>query len=368
MFVFQEDETSPKEAETKTTPDQTKPLLSFKSPEGHSELGKINPIVLLKPVVARRGGYRCEFCNRTFTTVSQLVKHRKLHEEHTCGICGKCFTSHTDLTKHHCLHTIEPSFPCNMCDRSFATNHHLKRHKLRHVKDGRKCLQCGVLFCQRHKHVLYLPQAETKVESEDESFITEPQNAGSDLVQKNTRLDELKPNKAIQTLDNSQSSQTPQKTSSLLTVAVLSNNFKVPPPTSLTRISSKFPVPMLPDTSPMPCPPSPKVRYSRIPGTTFQLKPVPDYPATFVQPHLPQYPELPPSLMIFSPQVLTSALLEVKRNYEYILKNPHSVDQPIKIENIVKEEPCELPMSSPEEQSIEQGASGRIAYDLEIEI
>lgn len=50
-----------------------------------------------------------------------------------------------------------------------------------------------------------------------------------------------------------------------------------------------------------------------------------DYPADYVQLHLPQNPQLRPPLEIFSAQRLTSALLEVKRNYEYILREPADV-------------------------------------------
>uniref|UniRef100_A0A8C2XD16 C2H2-type domain-containing protein n=1 Tax=Cyclopterus lumpus TaxID=8103 RepID=A0A8C2XD16_CYCLU len=48
----------------------------------------------------------------------------------------------------HIYVPAKPSFPCNMCDQSFTTSGNLKRHKLLHVKDGRKCPECGVLFCQ----------------------------------------------------------------------------------------------------------------------------------------------------------------------------------------------------------------------------
>lgn len=52
-----------------------------------------------------------------------------------------------------------------------------------------------------------------------------------------------------------------------------------------------------------------------------------DYPTDHVQPHLPQQPHLRPPLMVFSPQRLTSALLEVRRNYEYILSNPVNCEE-----------------------------------------
>ncbi|XP_077579830.1 uncharacterized protein LOC144201226 [Stigmatopora nigra] len=43
------------------------------------------------------------------------------------------------------------AFPCNMCERRFTNAHLLKRHKLLHVKDDRKCARCGALFCRVHR-------------------------------------------------------------------------------------------------------------------------------------------------------------------------------------------------------------------------
>lgn len=51
-----------------------------------------------------------------------------------------------------------------------------------------------------------------------------------------------------------------------------------------------------------------------------------DYPPDYIQLHLPQQPQLRPPLKVFSPQRLTSALLEVRRNYEYILSKPVNFD------------------------------------------
>lgn len=121
------------------------------------------------------------------------------------------------------------------------------------------------------------------------------------------------------------------------------------PPASHRRIIKKIPVPMLKRPSlKLPAP-----RSSRD-----------DCPANVVQPQPRQHPELPPSLKIFSPQCLTSALLEVERNYEYILSKTRDGKNDL---DIVKKEPCELPVIHPAEQSTDADETkGRIAYDLEI--
>ncbi|XP_032377232.1 zinc finger protein 271 [Etheostoma spectabile] len=215
------------------------------------------------------------------------MKHKRQHEEEEssfiCDICEKHFKRQADFTGHQCVH--EPSFPCNMCDRSFTTSHNLKRHKLLHVKDGRKCAKCGVLFCQRHSHIVFLPLADSVTEYEEESTTIEPQHFDSDLIPESHVLEKPEPS----------------RTADLISIPLFLK------PSSLSHL------------------PPPVPRFSRN---------LHSYPATH-SPFPPQHPELPPALKLFSPQYLTSALLEVERNYEYILSKPSDCE---KKKNSVKEE------------------------------
>ncbi|XP_076596154.1 uncharacterized protein LOC143326480 [Chaetodon auriga] len=353
--VIKEEETLTEEAETEhetrlikseTTSSPNKAPPSFKVPEGIPTLDKMSPFVLLKSVFTPPGEYRCEVCKQTFTDASQLVIHKQLHEEERvfiCEICGKLYSSQADFTEHQRVH--EPSFPCNMCDRSFTTSHNLKRHKLLHVKDGRKCSKCGVLFCRRHNHIVFLPQSE----SAQDSFIIEPeddlvenpevnQTAEQDCDPQNTTT--VKPflNTTAQTFLPATSNPGP--------LSKIHNDL---PPASYRRILPNMPFPELKPLS---------VPHSRPPGPSDSRN---NYPAAIIQPNLPQHPELPSSLKMFSPQYLTSALLQVTRNYDYILSKPTGV-----MKTVVKEEQCELSLTPPEERSVENIKKERIAYDLEI--
>ncbi|XP_056239775.1 uncharacterized protein LOC130174193 [Seriola aureovittata] len=355
-----EAETRTKAITSQTKSSKNKSPQSLKLPAGISKLDKMSPVVLLKPLDLPAGRYQYELGNRNFTGVSRLVKHKQPHEEQRVQQCV-----HTARNK-------DTSFPCNMCDRLFTTSHNLKRHKLLHVRDGRKCRKCGVLFCRRHKHILFLPQAAPVTESEQDSSIDELQNVGSDVMPENCPLQE---SEQIQTddLDDDDAQGTITETPTLTTTAPLptpnpgplSKPSEAPPPASYTKVVVDVPVPEVLKPSSVPCPPSPVPRDLENPGTSSQLMtPLPDKPATFSQPLLPLNLDLPSSLKIFSPKFLTSALLEVKRNYEYILNKPKVVKKVIE----VKEEPCELPLITPDEQSVEQVKKERIAYDLEIEI
>ncbi|KAL7398764.1 hypothetical protein ABVT39_014837 [Epinephelus coioides] len=360
-----EGETWTEEAETEseTTPiksQTTSPSADYPVPD------KRIPIVLLKRVFVPAGGYQCEQCNQNFTNAPRLIKHRQVHEEEEeeeeeeeidstviCESCGKVFTRQADFTEHQCV--LKPSFPCNICDRTFTTSHNLKRHKLLHVKDGRKCHQCGMLFCQRHNHVVFTPLAESVTEYEEDP--TEPQNLDAYLMPENHLLEKPEPSQTADLDDHAQSS---------MTVSPIPPNHKAQSPApsqaSHTKVLPDIPPPVfliLPSVSRLP-PPVPRISSKSSTSSWFKTR-LPKYPVASIQPPPPPNLQLPPSLKLFSPQYLTSAFLEVNRNYDYILSKPAGV----KKKNIVKEEQCKGPWISPHEQSVECVKKERTAYEME---
>ncbi|KAK5864142.1 hypothetical protein PBY51_001104 [Eleginops maclovinus] len=327
-----QEESLTEEAETETTSSPNKTAAPFKAPRGVLK-PKIIPIVLLKRVFLPAGVFKCEQCDQNFTNEPQLMRHKKLHEEQVaeeeeeeeneeeeekeeeenqeeereesasfvCESCGKIFPGRALFSEHRC----EPSFPCNMCDRAFATSQNLKRHKLQHVRDDRKCQECGAMYCGRHAQPVTLLVAESAPVCEEDSPAAEPE---TDLM-------------------------------SVKEEAV--------PPVSLP----KLPLRLIPQ--PLPLTPPPVTR----------LEPhLCGYPQTFIKPPPPP-PVLPPSMQLFSPRFLTSALLQVDRNYDYMLSKP----MPVK-KKIVKEEPRELPLVLPAVISVENIKKERTAYDMEFAI
>nr|XP_046252612.1 zinc finger protein 236-like isoform X1 [Scatophagus argus] len=335
-----ETETKTFKPQTTSSPNKVSP---FKLPAGIPDLGKMIPTLLLKPVFVPAGGYQCELCDQSFPNASQLLKHKQLHEEEKlfiCESCGKLFRSQADFTEHQ--HTHEFLFQCNICDRSFNTSQNLKRHKLLHVKDGRRCHKCGTRYCRLHNHVLFLPQTKSETDSSiTESLLDKPEPKQSfdldDATQSNVTVTQLQTTKQA-------ASFAPQNP------ALLSKTHNALPPASYTRIISEIPLPVLKKPYPVPRPPSPVPSFFR----NYYL-------SAFTEPSLAQQPELPPSLQMFSPQYLTSALLDVKRNYEYILSKSGVVIN----KNTVKEEPRTM---TPQDQHsvVEHNKNERIAYDLEI--
>ncbi|XP_017264877.1 uncharacterized protein LOC108231947 [Kryptolebias marmoratus] len=322
------------ETKTETIKLQETPSLNItspflKPPKVILQLNKMRPVVLLKPIVVPEGVYEC---------VSELREDKQLHEGQKSSDLSQADSSEPRL--------LEPSFSCNMCDRSFATVHNLKRHKLLHVKDGRKCLQCGVLFCRRHNRVLFQRRRpKPKNESEDEPFSAEEQDLNSSLSP-----DEMEPRQITET-----DGDTPPS-------PALTGQPPAPDPKRLPSVFKRDGLVSV-KPSPVPRPPSPIFNFLRNSVASFHLEsPVPSYPPVFVQSHLPKHPELPPSLRLFSPQYLTSALLDVQRNYESILNKRKTV----KMEPVVKGEPEEPVSICPAQQTVKEAKKEKIAYDLEV--
>lgn len=287
------------------------------------------PTVLLKSVFAPAGGYQCEQCSQIFTTASQLVKHKVVHEgERPCisEVSGELSTSQADIEFEDAQ---EPSFSCNICDRSFTTSQNLKRHKLLHVRDGRKCHKCGVLFCRLHNHILYLPQVKSEEESPavETVLVKTEQNQFSDL-----EVDA----QSTMTITQMQTATPPKPKLEVRNPL---------PPASHTRIITKIPVPTLKIAS-----------MQRVAHRNSKKVHPP-----CIQRHLPQNLELPPRLKVFSPKHLTSALLQVERDYDYILEKAKKCSNDLVI---MKKEPHELPMVSSDVQDKKE----LIAYDLEVVI
>lgn len=355
-----EDETLTKDAkaETKTsaiTPQTTlspnKVLPSFEAPAGILKLDTKFPVVLLKPVFTPEQGYRCQVCIENFPTVSQFLKHEELHRgKPQDGESSKQpFINQDDFNK---LQQVqEPSFPCNICDRSFTSSHHLKRHKLLHVKDGRKCHTCGVLFCQRHNHVLYLPQTETLVEFKEDSSIMEPEMSQQES-QESTQIpdpDDKTQSTMTVTLEPTTSPQNSPPSSKY--PRPLSKTRNPLPPPSHTNVLTEIPLPVLKKSF---CPPYHITKNSRGPGTPTEFRHLQS--SAMSQTPFPQDIELPPSLQIFSPKFLTSSFIEVTRNYDYILSKPNNVKKEIKEEN------WEVPLNSLQEQSIMPETEESLSY------
>ncbi|XP_077473315.1 uncharacterized protein LOC144086972 [Stigmatopora argus] len=207
-----------------------------------------------------------------------------------------------------------PAFPCNMCERRFADAHLLKRHKLLHIKDDRKCARCGALFCRVHR------RAPAGADPRRSARVRPPTD--SDYVPDEARQRVRRP---------------------FAPVPVPEPGYVLEPGEVVERVedfetSWNF-IPLL-ASSVLAAAPEPWPERGG-PGPR---------------------PRLPPALRAFSPLYLTSAFLRVERNYRYLLSKAAKV--PGSSEKEAEESlPVEPPPLSPP-----AAAKRAAAFDLEIAI
>lgn len=313
ISVSKEEETAIEEDETEiqlqTTSTPNKASETTQGSKGLSKLPAMIPILCLKSVFAPRVGYLCELCSQTFSRASELLKHKQLHENPvSCEVSEKVSTEQEELPEQ----APEPSFPCNICDRSFATTRSLKRHKLLHVKDDRRCPKCGIIFCLLHNHVLFVPLPKNEQDSATDESLLQDADFNNELEASEpfTAESGVKPN-SFPLLDEPGRGAEASAAQSVVAIEpepTRETLNPLPPPSHL----------IIPNQVPLP-----KLKRLLNPHVSRCFRD--DYPADYVQLHLPRSPQLQPPLKIFSPQRLTSALLEVERNYEYILSAPATV-------------------------------------------
>lgn len=90
----------------------------------------------------------CQICNKKFSSISYLEKHKQYHTKnysYYCEYCGKGFAVLQKLENHLILHSNSSRFQCELCGKRYIQKHalidHIKKHK------GEYRYKCGV--CQK---------------------------------------------------------------------------------------------------------------------------------------------------------------------------------------------------------------------------
>lgn len=89
--------------------------------------------------------YECDICHKKFYIFKYLKKHlNNYHVKNNifdCGTCGERFCDRQKYMKHSELHSNERNYECNICNKKYKTNNHLKEH-LRVHNEKFKCSYC----------------------------------------------------------------------------------------------------------------------------------------------------------------------------------------------------------------------------------
>ncbi|RUS85453.1 hypothetical protein EGW08_006786, partial [Elysia chlorotica] len=84
--------------------------------------------------------YKCKFCGKVFSFLSCKKRHEKIHMQkkisHSCVVCLQTFKSTWALQNHMTVHLRLKPTRCDFCDKIFAHVADLIEHKLQHCELG----------------------------------------------------------------------------------------------------------------------------------------------------------------------------------------------------------------------------------------
>ncbi|XP_056661664.1 zinc finger and SCAN domain-containing protein 31-like isoform X1 [Monodelphis domestica] len=96
--------------------------------------------------------FECNECEKTFKQNSELRKHQGIHigvKPHKCTQCGKAFSRRSYLRKHQKIHTGVKPYSCSECGKAFRVSSDLIQHQRIHTGDKPyHCRECGKAFNQ----------------------------------------------------------------------------------------------------------------------------------------------------------------------------------------------------------------------------
>jgi len=79
--------------------------------------------------------FRCRLCNKTFTRLSGLRTHIRMHNGQRpfkCQDCALAFTTNRALKMHSRIHSGERPYKCSQCDKTFTRKDELQAHTYLH--------------------------------------------------------------------------------------------------------------------------------------------------------------------------------------------------------------------------------------------
>jgi len=106
-----------------------------------------------KQNTTRKKRYKCNACDKLFTSSNNLKNHIRTHtneKPYKCDVCDKAFAKSSNLRLHKLIHSGDKPHKCNECDKTFTLLRHLKQHERTHTGEKPyKCTECHAVFTQQ---------------------------------------------------------------------------------------------------------------------------------------------------------------------------------------------------------------------------
>ncbi|KAI5755583.1 hypothetical protein M8J77_018120 [Diaphorina citri] len=145
----------------------------------------------LREIHSAQKSHVCDQCGNQYKTKSSLGEHKKYmhsgksrkkkYNKFQCNICGALHATKYTLRDHMNTHTGK-KFKCDVCGNGYTSVKHLKRHKIKHMKESgelppsmiHKCPTCYKIFTENHalkKHLDWVHGNKCHICLSDDSFI-----------------------------------------------------------------------------------------------------------------------------------------------------------------------------------------------------
>ncbi|KAL7306988.1 hypothetical protein TKK_0000738 [Trichogramma kaykai] len=143
------------------SPGDPRPSTSSTNSMQHHNLFKSVTTINSNSRSAQDETFPCDLCNKSFANQRNLKRHMLTHtriKSYTCDLCDKSFTRKPDRTRHMFTHTGIKPYTCDLCNKSFADQRNLKRHMLTHTRiKSYTCDLCDKSYSckyERYRHML----------------------------------------------------------------------------------------------------------------------------------------------------------------------------------------------------------------------